>query len=100
MTGGSTDVDVRARWRGVFDTAEYRDSIGNRIRTARSLERLVGIASQPDEDIEPRPARRRSRRRRGARGDEAEAAADIGEADDGGEADSGGDPPGDEAEQD
>ena len=109
MTGGSTDVDVRARWRGVFDTAEYRDSIGNRIRTARSLERLVGIASQPDEDIEPRPARRRSRRRRGARGDEAEAAADIGEADDGGEegvdavggeADSGGDAPGDEAEQD
>ena len=110
MTGGSTDADVRARWRGVFGTAEYRDSIGNRIRTARSLERLVGIASQPDEDIEPRPARRRSRRRRGARadGDETEAAADADGGEEGGDADGGEadggeegvDAPGDEAEQD
>ena len=74
MTGGSTDLEARTRWRGVFDTPEQRQSIGNRIRTARSLERLVGIASQPDEDVEPRPARRRSRRRRGARAGDGDAA--------------------------
>lgn len=79
MTGGSTDLEERAQLRGLLDTEETRGQISSRLLIAKTLERLVEIASQPDE-IEPRPARRRSRRRRGARGDD-EATAEV-EADD------------------
>lgn len=79
MSGGSTDLEERATLRGLLDTEETRGQISSRLLIAKTLERLVEIASQPDE-IEPRPARRRSRRRRGSRGDD-EATAEV-EADD------------------
>ena len=77
MSGGSTDLEERAELRGLLDTEETRGQISSRLLMAQTLERLVEIASQPD-DIEPRPARRRSRRRRGARsGDEDETTAET-----------------------
>ena len=77
MSGGTTDLEERAELRGLLDTEETRGQITSRLLMAQTLERLVEIASQPDE-IEPRPARRRSRRRRGARsGDEDETTAEA-----------------------
>ncbi|MXZ47405.1 MAG: trigger factor [Chloroflexi bacterium] len=84
MSGGSTDLEERATLRGLLDTEETRGQITTRLLTTQTLERLVEIASQPDE-IEPRSPRRRSRRRRGARGgdaDEATAEAEDATADD------------------
>ena len=84
MSGGSTDLEERATLRGLLDTEETRGQITTRLLTTKTLERLVEIASQPDE-IEPRSPRRRSRRRRGARGadgDEATAEAEDTAADD------------------
>ena len=83
IAGDSTDLEERSRIRGLFDTPEGRGSIGSRILTQRALERLAEITSQPDDDLEPRPARGRSRRRRGARGadDDAEDAEDADDAD-------------------
>ena len=92
MSGGTTDLEERAELRGLLDTEETRGQISSRLLMTQTLERLVEIASQPDE-IEPRPARRRSRRRRGARsGDEDETTAeadgeDVEDADDAAEAD-------------
>lgn len=80
MTGGSTDLEERAELRGLLDTEETRGQITSRLLMTQTLERLVEIASQPDDEIEPRSARRRSRRRRGSRGAddaEAEGAADA-----------------------
>ena len=74
MTGGTTDLEERAELRGLLDTDETRGQITSRLLMTQTLERLVEIASQPDDEIEPRSARRRSRRRRGSRGaDDAEA---------------------------
>jgi trigger factor len=80
IAGGSTDLEERARIRGLFDTPDSRASISSRSLTRVALERLVEIASQPEDDLEPRSARRRGRRRRGARD------ADDGEEDGGTEA--------------
>ena len=78
MTGGTTDLEERAELRGLLDTDETRGQITSRLLMTQTLERLVEIASQPDDEIEPRSARRRSRRRRGSRDDaEAEGAADA-----------------------
>ncbi len=74
MTGGTTDLEERAELRRLLDTDETRGQITSRLLMTQTLERLVEIASQPDDEIEPRSARRRSRRRRGSRGaDDAEA---------------------------
>ena len=74
MTGGTTDLEERAELRGLLDTDETRGQIQSRLLMTQTVERLVEISSQPDDEIEPRSARRRSRRRRGSRGDdEAEA---------------------------
>ena len=95
MARGSTDLEERATLRGLLDTEETRGQIESRLLTTKALDRLIEIASQPD-DIEPRPARRRSRRRRGARGadaDEAAAEADddaVEASDDGGDEPDGG----------
>ncbi|MDA1062221.1 MAG: trigger factor [Chloroflexi bacterium] len=95
IAGGSTDLEERARVRGLFDTDQTRGSIGTRILTQQALERLAEITSQADDDLEPRPARGRSRRRRGGReagdddaSDEAsnEAADEAGEANESGSA--------------
>ena len=99
MSRGSTDLEERATLRGLLDSEETRGQITTRLLTTQTLERLVEIASQPDE-IEPRPARRRSRRRRGARGTDADEAADETTADasdDGDEAEAAGDAPGGDA---
>ena len=79
MSGGSTDLEERATLRGLLDTEETRGQITTRLLTTKTLERLVEIASQPDE-VEPRSPRRRSRRRRGAR--EADADEATAEAED------------------
>ncbi len=70
IAGDSTDLAERSRIRGLFDTPEGRASIRSRFLTQRALERLSEITSQPDDELEPRAARGRSRRRRGARGTE------------------------------
>ena len=88
-SAGATDLERRAQVRAMFDTEQMRASMGERLVTERALERLIEIASQQDEELEPRSPRRRGRRRRGARaddeaGDEADEADD--EADEAGEA--------------
>ena len=80
MAAGSTDLEQRAQVRGLFDTPQGRASLHDRLITQRALERMVEIASQEDETLEPRSPRRRSRRRRGARDaedDESGAASDA-----------------------
>ena len=84
-SAGSTDLARRAQVRAMFDTEQMRASMGERLVTERALERLIEIASQQDEELEPRSPRRRGRRRRGARADadddgEADEAADEAEA--------------------
>ena len=85
-SAGSTDLARRAQVRAMFDTEQMRASMGERLVTERALERLIEIASQEDEDLEPRSPRRRGRRRRGARAaeddedGEADEAADEAEA--------------------
>ena len=83
-SGGTTDLDRRVQVRAMFDTEQMRASMGERLVTERALERLIEIASQQDEELEPRSPRRRGRRRRGARADdeadEAEESADEAEA--------------------
>ena len=66
-SGGTTDLDRRVQVRAMFDTEQMRASMGERLVTERALERLIEIASQQDEELEPRSPRRRGRRRRGAR---------------------------------
>ena len=68
-SAGTTDLERRAQVRAMFDTEQMRASMGERLVTERALERLIEIASQEDEDLEPRSPRRRGRRRRGARAD-------------------------------
>ena len=99
IAGDSTDLEERARVRGLFDTPEGRGSIGNRILTQRALERLAEITSQPDDGLEPRPARGRSRRRRGARGTDDDDAADDVDGADPGTASADADPAGDAASE-
>ena len=82
-SAGTTDLQQRAQVRAMFDTEQMRASLRERLVTERALDRLIEIASQEDEELEPRSPRRRGRRRRGARaadtdgaeeeGDEAEA---------------------------
>ena len=83
-SGGTTDLDRRVQVRAMFDTEQMRASMSERLVTERALERLIEIASQQDEELEPRSPRRRGRRRRGARADdeadEAEESADEAEA--------------------
>ena len=89
-SGGTTDLDRRVQVRAMFDTEQMRASMSERLVTERALERLIEIASQQDEELEPRSPRRRGRRRRGARADdeadEADAEADAGESADEAEA--------------
>ena len=86
-SGGTTDLDRRVQVRAMFDTEQMRASMGERLVTERALERLIEIASQQDEELEPRSPRRRGRRRRGARADdEADDEADAGESADEAEA--------------
>ena len=66
-SAGTTDLEQRARVRAMFDTEQMRASLAERMVTERALERLIEIASQEDEEIEPRSPRRRGRRRRGSR---------------------------------
>ena len=84
-SGGTTDLDRRVQVRAMFDTEQMRASMSERLVTERALERLIEIASQQDEELEPRSPRRRGRRRRGARADdeaddEADEAAEADEA--------------------
>ena len=69
-SGGTTDLDRRVQVRAMFDTEQMRASMSERLVTERALERLIEIASQQDEELEPRSPRRRGRRRRGARADD------------------------------
>ena len=69
-SAGATDLERRAQVRAMFDTEQMRASMGERLVTERALERLIEIASQQDEELEPRSPRRRGRRRRGARADD------------------------------
>ena len=89
-SGGTTDLDRRVQVRAMFDTEQMRASMSERLVTERALERLIEIASQQDEELEPRSPRRRGRRRRGAsaddEADEADAEADAGESADEAEA--------------
>ena len=84
-SAGTTDLEQRARVRGMFDTEQMRASLRERLISERALERLIEIASQEDEELEPRSPRRRGRRRRGSRaaaddeGDEAAAEAEASE---------------------
>ena len=80
-SAGATDLERRAQVRAMFDTEQMRASMGERLVTERALERLIEIASQQDEELEPRSPRRRGRRRRGARADD-EADDEADEADD------------------
>ncbi len=80
-SGGTTDLDRRVQVRAMFDTEQMRASMSERLVTERALERLIEIASQQDEELEPRSPRRRGRRRRGASADD--------EADEADEADAG-----------
>ena len=66
-SAGTTDLEQRARVRGMFDTEQMRASLRERLVSERALERLIEIASQEDEELEPRSPRRRGRRRRGSR---------------------------------
>ena len=84
-SAGATDLERRAQVRAMFDTEQMRASMGERLVTERALERLIEIASQQDEELEPRSPRRRGRRRRGARADDEADEADD-EADEAGEA--------------
>ena len=84
-SAGATDLERRAQVRAMFDTEQMRVSMGERLVTERALERLIEIASQQDEELEPRSPRRRGRRRRGARADDEADEADD-EADEAGEA--------------
>ena len=106
-SGGTTDLDRRVQVRAMFDTEQMRASMGERLVTERALERLIEIASQQDEELEPRSPRRRGRRRRGARADdeadeadesadEAEASEDASAEADAGDEDGSGDEGGDE----
>ena len=94
-SAGTTDLEQRARVRGMFDTEQMRASLRERLVSDRALERLIEIASQEDEELEPRSPRRRGRRRRGSRtaddeqGDESEEASAEAESD-------AGDDPGDD----
>ena len=65
MVAGVDDEDQRQQVRALFDTAEGRESIRDRLSTRIAVERLVEICSQPEEEAAERP--RRSRRRRGSR---------------------------------
>ncbi len=105
-SAGTTDLQQRAQVRAMFDTEQMRASLRERLVTERALDRLIEIASQEDEELEPRSPRRRGRRRRGARaadtdgaeeeGDEAEASEPAsGEASDEPEAAA---PPGDDGD--
>ena len=89
-SGGTTDLERRAQVRAMLDTEQMRASMSERLVTERALERLIEIASQQDEELEPRSPRRRGRRRRGARAadeaDEADEAAEAAEADEAAEA--------------
>ena len=81
-SAGTTDLDRRVQVRAMFDTEQMRASMSERLVTERALERLIEIASQQDEELEPRSPRRRGRRRRGARADgEADEADEAAEAD-------------------
>ncbi len=71
-SAGTTDLEQRARVRGMFDTEQMRASLRERMVSDRALERLIEIASQEDEELEPRSPRRRGRRRRGSRAADAE----------------------------
>ena len=84
-SAGATDLERRAQVRAMFDTEQMRASMGERLVTERALERLIEIASQQDEELEPRSPRRRGRRRRGARADD-EADDEADEADEAGAA--------------
>ena len=84
-SGGTTDLERRAQVRAMFDTEQMRASMSERLVTERALERLIEIASQQDEELEPRSPRRRGRRRRGARADDEADEADD-EADEAGAA--------------
>ena len=103
-SAGTTDLERRAQVRAMFDTEQMRASMGERLVTERALERLIEIASQQDEELEPRSPRRRGRRRRGARADdeadesadEAEASEDASAEADPGDEDGSGDEGGDE----
>ncbi len=82
-SAGTTDLEQRARVRGMFDTEQMRASLRERLISERALERLIEIASQEDEELEPRSPRRRGRRRRGSRAaadDEGDESADEAEA--------------------
>ena len=70
MAGGVDGADQRQQVRALFDTAEGRESIRDRLSTRTAVERLVEICSQPEEEAAERP--RRSRRRRGSRSADAE----------------------------
>jgi len=51
MTGGTTDLEERAELRGLLDTDETRGQITSRLLMTQTLERLVEIASQPDDVV-------------------------------------------------
>ena len=105
-SAGTTDLEQRARVRGMFDTEQMRASLRERLISERALERLIEIASQEDEELEPRSPRRRGRRRRGSRAaaddegdesaDETEASGEASAEDDAG---AGGDDDGDDGDE-
>ncbi len=70
MVASVDGADQRQQVRALFDTAEGRASIRERLLTRTAVERLVEVCSQPEEEAAERP--RPSRRRRGSRGAGAE----------------------------